>query len=122
MTPTIQAVPAMVAPQGSGHSDVAADPPQPIPLRAAAAEQAAAIGLAPASVEEALPWLRQAAERAGVDLSFRVDAESDRVVVSVTDRRDGTVLRQIPSEEALRIASHLQKNGGSGGGLVAAVV
>lgn len=122
MSPTIQAVPAMVAPQGGGHSGVAAESLPPMPAPAGAAGEAATSGLAPGSVEEALPWLRQAAERAGVDLSFRVDEESGRVVVSVTDRRDGTVLRQIPSEEALRIAIHLQKHGGSGGGLVAAIV
>ena len=40
---------------------------------------------------------------------FRIDEDSGRVVVSVVDRRDGTVLRQMPSEEALRIARNLAR-------------
>ena len=51
---------------------------------------------------------RSAAE-AGAAVTFRVDRDLNRVVVSVIDRADGTVLRQIPSEEALRIARNLRQ-------------
>ncbi len=42
------------------------------------------------------------------ELHFHVDEESRRLVVTVTDSRDGTVIRQVPSEEALRLAQALQ--------------
>lgn len=48
----------------------------------------------------------------GVELSYRVDSELDRVVVEVRDRADGTVLRQIPGEEVLRLARRLQDSSG----------
>lgn len=44
-------------------------------------------------------------------LRFRVDPESDQVVVSVVDASTGDVLRQIPSEEALAIAKSLAETG-----------
>jgi len=49
------------------------------------------------------------ASDSGASLDFRIDEDSGRVVVSVVDRRDGTVLRQMPSEEALRIARNLAR-------------
>jgi flagellar protein FlaG len=44
-------------------------------------------------------------------LQFSVDSASGRTVVSVRDMATGDVIRQIPSEEALRLAQAL----GSGG-------
>jgi flagellar protein FlaG len=41
-------------------------------------------------------------------LHFSVDDDTERVVVKVVDSRDGTLIRQIPSEEALRLAQALQ--------------
>lgn len=49
------------------------------------------------------------AAESGAQLDFRIDRDLHRVIVTVTDRRDGTVLRQMPSEEALRIARHLAR-------------
>ena len=37
-------------------------------------------------------------------LEFRVDAQSGRTVISVLDAASGELIRQIPSEEALRFA------------------
>jgi len=42
-------------------------------------------------------------------LEFRVDQDLGRVIVSIVDS-DGTVLRQIPGEEALRLARLLAKD------------
>lgn len=42
------------------------------------------------------------------DLDFALDDSSGRVVVKVTDRVSGEVVRQIPSEEALRLAESLE--------------
>ncbi len=64
---------------------------------------------APADLEAALDDLAARAAESGAQLDFRIDEDSGRVVVSVVDRRDGTVLRQMPSEEALRIARSLAR-------------
>ncbi len=66
-------------------------------------------GAAPADLEAALDDLAARAAESGAQLDFRIDEDSGRVVVSVVDRRDGTVLRQMPSEEALRIARSLAR-------------
>jgi flagellar protein FlaG len=44
-------------------------------------------------------------------LRFRVDPDSNEVVVSVVDAKTGDVLRQIPSDEALAIARSLAETG-----------
>lgn len=41
---------------------------------------------------------------AGTQLKFRVDSDAGRVVVQVLDIQSGEVLRQIPREEALKLA------------------
>jgi flagellar protein FlaG len=41
------------------------------------------------------------------ELHFHVDEDSKRLVVTVLDARDGTLIRQLPSEEALRLAQAL---------------
>lgn len=43
------------------------------------------------------------------DINFQVDDESGRVVVNVTESGSGNVIRQIPSEEALRLAENLSE-------------
>jgi len=49
------------------------------------------------------------------NLNFSIDKDSGKTVVKVIDQTDGTVLRQMPSEEALRIARTLS---GSRGALI----
>jgi flagellar protein FlaG len=41
---------------------------------------------------------------AGTQLRFRVDSDAGRVVVQVLDAQSGEVVRQIPREEALKLA------------------
>jgi flagellar protein FlaG len=43
------------------------------------------------------------------DLSFSVDASTGDVVVKVIDGDSGTVVRQIPSEEILRLTERLDE-------------
>ena len=40
-------------------------------------------------------------------LQFRVDQASGRMVVSITDAATGEVIRQVPGEEALRMAERI---------------
>lgn len=41
------------------------------------------------------------------DINFKVDDSSGRVVVNVTEATSGEVIRQIPSEEALRLSESM---------------
>lgn len=117
MTPTIQAVAHPVAPQGGGLSIVArpgvAQAPAATAMATATAPPVVASTGADATdsaLEAAREWMDRRAQEAGAELEFRIDEDSGRVVVSVLDRGSGEVLRQIPSEEALRIARHLQQH------------
>ena len=47
-------------------------------------------------------------------LEFRVDQDSGRTIVTVKDKSTGEVVRQIPSEEVLRLAHNLGGKGRTG--------
>ena len=47
-------------------------------------------------------------ESRSVGLHFEVDKDLDKVIVKVVDRESGEVIRQIPTEEVVRIAKVLQ--------------
>lgn len=49
----------------------------------------------------------QLAQQSGRELNFSVDQESDQLVIKVMDIGTGKVIRQIPSEEMLRLAREL---------------
>lgn len=59
-------------------------------------------------VRQAVSRLNEYVQTLRRDLQFRVDEDSDRVVVTVTDSESGEVIRQIPSEEALAVARSLE--------------
>jgi flagellar protein FlaG len=48
----------------------------------------------------------------GRTLEFRVDAETNRTVVTVRDSESGEVIRQIPGDEVLQLARRLAAGGG----------
>ncbi len=62
----------------------------------------------PGTLAAVVDEMRRAAAEVRADVTFRIEEELQRVVVSVVDRNDGKVLRQIPSEEALRIAEMIR--------------
>jgi flagellar protein FlaG len=45
----------------------------------------------------------------GRAVEFRVDEDTETTVVTVRDTATGEVIRQIPSEEALQLARHLER-------------
>ena len=61
-----------------------------------------------ASLEEVVKRLSDAMSANNMHLSFSVDDSSGRVVVRVTDERTGKMVRQIPSEDVLRIAKNIR--------------
>jgi flagellar protein FlaG len=86
--------------------------------RAPAAEPQKLIA-APAADEQSVTEVVAAAqhieaylERSGRALEFRVDAETNRTVVTVRDTASGEVIRQIPGDEVLHLARQLAAGAG----------
>jgi len=63
----------------------------------------------PVQLAQAVDDLNQQVRDSRTDLQFKIDEDSGRTVVSIVDAGDGTVLRQMPTEEALRVARALDK-------------
>lgn len=63
----------------------------------------------PEDVGEVVDRLRSQVQNLQRDLSFSVDDSSGEVVVRVVDGESGKVVRQIPSEELLRLAERLDE-------------
>jgi flagellar protein FlaG len=59
------------------------------------------------SAQSVAERIRQYLRESGRELDFRVDEDTNRMVVVVRDRHTGEVIRQIPAEEILRIARSL---------------
>jgi flagellar protein FlaG len=49
----------------------------------------------------------------GRDLEFRVDADTDAMVITVREAASGKVVRQIPTEEALQMRHYLDEWSGT---------
>lgn len=60
-------------------------------------------------VEGAVSAIQEFVQSVRRNLDFRVDDSSGRVVVQVTDRESGDVIRQMPTEEALKLAESLDE-------------
>jgi flagellar protein FlaG len=74
------------------------------PAEEASAPAEAVEAATPAQLEQAVGEVNAALQLRSVGLRFEVDADTERLVVKVVDRDSGELIRQIPSEEALRIA------------------
>lgn len=78
-------------------------------------EQATARAVTPAQdvsreqVEDAVATIQEFVQSVRRSINFAVDDGSGRVVVKVTDAGSGDVIRQIPSEEALKLAENLSE-------------
>lgn len=60
-------------------------------------------------VEKAMSSIQGFVQSIRRDLNFDLDDSTGRVVVKVTDSVSGDVIRQIPSEDALRLAENLEE-------------
>lgn len=101
---------AVIRPSGPGSASATVSAYKPL---AAQAEQAATASPAEEQerqpVEEAISSIKQFAQSIQRNLDFALDDSSGRVVVKVTDAVSGDVIRQIPSEDALRLAESLEE-------------
>jgi flagellar protein FlaG len=59
-------------------------------------------------IKAAVDELSTFAKASSRQLAFSVDESSDRPVVKVTDTESGKVIRQIPSEEVLKLSERLR--------------
>lgn len=60
-------------------------------------------------MEEAVSSIKAFAQSIQRNLNFALDDSTGRMVVKVTDGVSGEVIRQIPSEDALRLAESLEE-------------
>lgn len=73
-----------------------------------AVQQAASVSNFP-EVKQALENINKSAQIQAQGIEFTIDPDDDRTIVKVVDKDTKTVLRQIPSEEALNIAKAIDK-------------
>ncbi|UTW07296.1 flagellar protein FlaG [Pseudomonas benzenivorans] len=76
------------------------------PVTAQAAGAPPELGTQP--MEAAVSSIKEYAQSIQRNLNFDLDDSTGQVVVKVTDGVSGEVIRQIPSEEALRLAESLE--------------
>lgn len=102
-------------------SAVSPSPPRPVPVAAVrrdappvAGQEAAVSDRRQAADEakqlkQALAELQRQTQQAAPNLEFSIDRQSGRSVIKVVDSRTKEVIRQIPSEEVLRLNQQLDK-------------
>lgn len=61
------------------------------------------------TLEEAVSSMQDATQAMQRNLNFSIDESTGRMVVKVTDSSSGEVIRQMPTEEALRLAESLDE-------------
>ncbi|SEK69660.1 flagellar protein FlaG [Nitrosovibrio tenuis] len=85
--------------------------PQELGLTRAPQDSQKRPGQVPASadVQTIQKAAQEIAQPGGSSLQFNIDAETDRVVVKITDSATGELLRQIPMEEMLALAKSLDQ-------------
>lgn len=63
----------------------------------------------PADLQQALKEVQTAINGVANDLRFSIDEDTGRTLIKIVDRETDEVIKQIPSEELLRIAKALDK-------------
>ena len=64
------------------------------------------------NLQEAIERLNQQLKANGRDLSFQMDEEINRPIITVRNIETGEVVRQIPSEEIIRMAHSIEEGKG----------
>ncbi|MDD2658597.1 MAG: flagellar protein FlaG [Methylococcales bacterium] len=99
-TNILQQQATVVAPLKADGGSQPADPPVK-----GAADAKAAKG--PGDLTQAVSQLNDHVQNIQRDLQFSIDIESGNIVVKVIDAKNEQVIRQMPTEEALRLAKDL---------------
>ncbi|MGB0663597.1 MAG: flagellar protein FlaG [Pontibacterium sp.] len=72
------------------------------------ADKASDTAVSAEQLEKAVDKLNELMKDGQRSLAFSVDSDSEEVVVKVMDKTTDEVIRQIPNEEALRFAEHVE--------------
>jgi flagellar protein FlaG len=97
-------------PMPSVATEARANPPDTAKQQAPAPEQAPpAAEPSRKEVDAAVESANHAPNVAAHNLKFRVDEQSDRVVIKVVDKETGETVREIPPEEMLAIADSIER-------------
>ena len=83
-------------------------PPAPRAVTAAASQ-----GEQRRRMEAVAQQMRDYLRSSGRDLEFRVDADTESMVITVREAATGEVIRQIPNEEALQMRRYLDEWSGT---------
>lgn len=65
--------------------------------------------VSPEQIESAVSQISEFVQASNRQLNFSVDEGSNKQVVKVTDAESGKVIRQIPTEEVLKLSERLQE-------------
>jgi flagellar protein FlaG len=68
-----------------------------------------AVGTSAAQADDALGKINATLQLSSVNVRFEIDQTTDRLITKVVDIQSGKVIRQIPSEVAIRISKALDK-------------
>ena len=59
-------------------------------------------------IEEAIASLNEQLERSQTNLGFQIDDQTDIVMISVTNKETGKLIRQIPAEAFVRLSQNIE--------------
>lgn len=109
-----QALTGLTAPTQSRNAipqpPVAATPVSPSNgQRVSAAENTKDVKINEAELKQSLEAINRFLQPAHGDIEFSVDEDTNRTLIKIVDTKTQTVLRQIPSKEALAIAKELDR-------------
>jgi|TARA_B110000977_G_scaffold165207_1_gene212218 flagellar protein FlaG len=68
-------------------------------------------------LEDSVNFINHSMQNIQRDLSFSIDADSNRTVIKVLDSKSGSVIRQIPTEQALDMVNRIKESTDANGGL-----
>ena len=71
-------------------------------------EKRESVNVSPEQIEAAVSKLSEFVNTNSRQLNFSIDEGSNKQVVKVTDAESGKIIRQIPSEEVLKLSERLQ--------------
>jgi len=78
-------------------------------VRVAAQQPAAPVAISQAELTRSLAAINRFLQPVSGDITFSQDHETGKTIVKIIDTKTQTVLRQIPSEEAVEMAKQLDK-------------
>jgi flagellar protein FlaG len=94
-------------------SEPVAKPGTPVPATPRAAPAAPSQGEVRERMAAVAQQMRDYLRSNGRDLEFRVDADTNAMVITVREAASGKVIRQIPNEEALQMRQYIDEWSGT---------